>query len=200
MVRITDCGSDLTGGFHTLNPNGQELHLCQRIALPQNPQHIVDRSAGGTGNNSNGAGVFRNGLFMGRIEQSLRGKFLLQLFKCGIQITHTVHRHIGAVQLVSAITGEDRNLTHSNDLHAIFRTETQAHGIALKHDTLQGSALILQREVMMTGGIQLVVADLATDGNLIQQLVAVHFSTDIFIDLRDRQHLLCHVIPPDSEM
>ena len=44
----------------------------------------------------------------------------------------------------------------------------------------------------MPGGIQLVIADFTPDGNLRQQRIRVHFTPKIFIQLGNRQYVLCH--------
>ena len=59
------------GSFHTLDPDRQKPDLGQRIALIQDPQHIVDRRTGAAGNNANGSREFGNGLFMSRIKKAL---------------------------------------------------------------------------------------------------------------------------------
>ena len=79
---------------------------------------------------------------MGGIEKSLGGQLLLHLLKGRMEITHAVHRHSGAVKLVSAVSGIDGYLAHGNDLHTVFRPEPEPHGIALEHDALQCAALV----------------------------------------------------------
>ncbi len=118
---------------------------------------------------------------MGRVKKTLCGQLGLQLLKCSIKITDTVHGHRGAVKLIDAVTGIDGDLTHGDDFHAIIRPKTESNCISLKHDTFQRCRFILQREVMMTGGIDLVIADLAPDGDTVQQRIIVQSATDIFI-------------------
>ena len=196
MVGISDGSRDLTGSFRTLDTDRQQLHMGQRVTLTQDPQHIVHRRTGGTGDDTNSAGILRQRLLMGRIKQPLGSQFLLQLLKGGIEITHAVHSHGSAVKLIGAVSGINGDLAHSNDLHTVFRTKPQAHGIAFEHHTLQRAALILQCEIMMAGRIHFVVADLTADSHLVEQGIRVHFTTNVFIQLGNGQHILCHFIPP----
>ena len=133
---------------------------------------------------------------MGGIKQALCCQLLFQLLEGRIEVTHAVHGHGGAVQLVSAVSGKHGNLAHSDDLHAVFRPEPEPHGISLEHDALQRAAFILQREVMVARGVHLVVADLATDCHLGEQRVSIQAAADVFIQLGDGQNILCHIIPP----
>ena len=183
MIGIADGCGNLTGGFHALHPYRQQQDFAQRIPLAQNPKHIVHRSAGGAGDDTDGTGIFGQRLFVGRIKQALGRQSLLQLFKGSVQIPNAVHSHGGTVQLIGTVSGEHRNLTHGNDLHAVFRPESEPHGIALEQDTPEGSGLIFQRKVMMAGGIELIVADLALDSHLIQQLIRIHPAFDVFVQL-----------------
>ena len=80
---------------------------------------------------------------MGRIKQPLGRQLLFQLLKCSVQIADAIQRHGGAVKLVSTVPGVYGNAAHGNDLHAVLRTETQAHGIALEDHALQRAAFIL---------------------------------------------------------
>ena len=105
---------------------------------------------------------------MCRIKESLCCQFFLQLLKSSIEITYTVHGHGIAVELIGSVSGIDSHLTHSNDLHTVFRTESKTKGIALKHDASQLAVFIFQCEVMVTGGIEFIIADLTTYGNSIQ--------------------------------
>ena len=191
-VGILDGRGDLTGSLRSLYPDGKQPHLGQRITLAQDPQHIMDSGTGGAGNDANGTRVSGQRLLMGRVKQALGGQLLLELLEGGIEVTHTVHGHGSDIQLVCAVPGENRYLTHGDNLHTVLRPEPEPHGISLEHDAFQGAALVLQGKVMMAGGIHLVVADLTLYRNRVQKPVRIHHLADIFVDLADRKHLLCH--------
>ena len=40
VVSIRDGRGNLSGCFHSLNPDRQQSDTAQRVPLPQNPQHI----------------------------------------------------------------------------------------------------------------------------------------------------------------
>ena len=67
-VGIPDGRGDFPRRFRALHPNGQEPHLCQRIPLSENAEHIMHRRAGGTGDDSDGAGAFGQRLFAGGVK------------------------------------------------------------------------------------------------------------------------------------
>ena len=140
----------------------------------------MHRRTGGTGDDSDGAGIFGQGLFVSRVKQALGRQLFLQLLKGGVQVAYAVHGHGGAVQLIRPVPGVDRDLAHGNDLHAVVRPKAQTHGIALEHDTLQGRPFVFQRKIVVPRWVDLIIADLAPDGHLPQKGVVVQPSTDVF--------------------
>ena len=90
---------------------------------------------------------------MGLVKQALLPQLFLQLLKGHAQVAGALGRQAGAVQLVRTVAGIDADTARGDDLHAAFRAEAQAHGTALKHDTLQTALAVLQRKVVMAGGV-----------------------------------------------
>ena len=117
---------------------------------------------------------------MSRVKQALGRQLFLHLLKGGVQVAYAVHGHGGAVQLIRPVSGIDRDLAHGNDLHAVVRPEAQTHGIALEHDALQCRPFVFQRKIVVSRGVDLIIADLAPYGHLPQKWVVVQPSTDIF--------------------
>ena len=67
-VGIADGRGDFPRRFRALHPHGQEPHLRQRIAFPENPEHIMHRRAGGAGDDADGAGTFGQRFFVGWVK------------------------------------------------------------------------------------------------------------------------------------
>ena len=59
------------------------------------------------------------------------------------RVRSTLRRKKFTIELIRAVSGIDRDLTHGDDLHAIVRSETQAHRITFKHNTFEGGTVIL---------------------------------------------------------
>ena len=156
----------------------------------------MDRGAGGTGDDTDGTGKGWQWLLVSRIKESLGGQLFLELLKSRMKITDTVHGHGGAIKLIGTVSGKHRNLAHGNDFHAVFRSEPKPHGIALKHDASQRAVGVFQSKVMMTGGILLIVADLPPNGQIVQNGIRIHPAADVFVDLGNGKHFLCHMITP----
>ena len=129
---------------------------------------------------------------MSRVKEALGRQFLFQLLKGNIQIAHAVDRQGHAVQLIGSVSGVHGDLAHGDDLHAVFRPEPEPHGIALEHNTAQGTGLVLQSKIVVAGRVLFVVADLAPDGHGIEKRVGIHPAPDVFVQLGNGKHLLLH--------
>ena len=90
VVGIVNGRGNFSRSLGTLNPYRKQFNLDQRIAFVENPQHIMDRRTGGAGDNSNGAGIPGDGLFMVRIKKSLRMELPLQLLKGSVEVPHSI--------------------------------------------------------------------------------------------------------------
>ena len=126
----------------------------------------MDGRTGRTGDDTNGARIFGQGFLRFLGKQALGFQLSFQLLKGRVKITNTVHGHGSTVKLIGAVSRKDGNLAHGNDFHAIFRAEPQAHGISFEHNALQSAGFVLQGEIMVSGGIEFVVADLTPNGYL----------------------------------
>ena len=68
-----------------------------------------------------------------------------------------------AVELVGPVPGEDGDPPLGDDLHAVLRPKSEAQGLSLEHDAADGPLLVLQREVVVARGVELIVGDLPPD-------------------------------------
>ena len=111
--------------------------LCTAAgALAENPEHIMDCRTCRAGNDANGTRVAWQRLLVGWVKETFRRQLFLQRLESRVEIPYTVHCQCAAIELVCAVPWEYGNLAHGNDLHAVFRTESQPHSVPLKHHTL----------------------------------------------------------------
>ena len=150
----------------------------------------MDRRPGAAGNDGDPLGIRRQGLFMGGVKQSLLLELLLQLLKGHIQVPHPVRGQLGAVQLIRAVPGEHADPAEHHRLHAVFRPEPQLHGAAFEHHAPQGALSVLQGEVVVAGGIDLVVGQLAPDVKPGELRRAVDQVLDKTVDLGHGKNML----------
>ena len=90
---------------------------------------------------------------MAFVKQALLPQLFLQLLKGHAQVAGALRRQAGAVQLVGTVAGIDADTAGGDDLHTVFRAEAQARGAAPEHNTLQTALTVLQRKVVMAGGV-----------------------------------------------
>ncbi len=121
---------------------------------------------------------------MSLVEQSLPVQLVLQLFKGHIQIPHAVRRQLGAVELIGPVPWEHADAAIGDDLHPVLRPEPQLHGAALEHDAPQSALPVLQGEVVMPGGVYLIVGQLPPDVDAGELRDAVDDVFDEAVDLR----------------
>lgn len=104
---------------------------------------------------------YGGGVFYGSRQTGPPSALFLQLLKGHTQVAGALGRQAGAVQLVGAVAGIDANTAGGDDLHTVFRAEAQARGAAPEHNALQTALAVLQRKVVMAGGVYLIVGELA---------------------------------------
>ena len=189
-VGVPDGAHDLRWGLRPLDPHRQQQHLGDGIAPAQNADHIVDRRPGAAGNDGDALGVQRQRLLVSRVKQPLLLELLLQLLKGHIQVPYPVRRQLGAVQLICTVPGKHADPAEYHGLHAVFRPEPQLHGAGLEHDAPQGALSVLQGEVVVAGGIDLVVGQLAPDVKSGELRRAVDQVLDKTVDLGHGKNML----------
>ena len=152
-IGVTDGAGDLRRGLSSLHANGQQKDLGDGIAAAEDADHVVDRRTCRGGDDGDAPGIWRQGLFMAFVKQALLPQLFLQLLKGHTQVAGALGRQAGTVQLVGAVAGIDADTAGGDDLHTVFRAEAQAHGTAPEHNTLQTALAVLQRKVVMAGGV-----------------------------------------------
>ena len=152
-IGVTDGAGDLRRGLSSLHANGQQKDLGDGIAAAEDADHVVDRRACRGGDDGDAPGIWRQGFFMDLVKQALLPQLFLQLLKGHTQVAGALGRQAGAVQLIGAVAGIDADTAGGDDLHTVFRAEAQARGAAPEHNTLQTALAVLQRKVVMAGGV-----------------------------------------------
>ena len=189
-VGIADGPCDLRRCLHTLHPHRQQQYLSQGVAVAQNPDHVVDRRTGAAGNNGDPLGELRQRLFVGRVEKSLVVELILQLLEGHEQIAHAVGGQAVTVELILAVPGVDADAAAGDDLHAVAGPELQMLGCAPEHDAAQNARFVLQGKVVVAGGVDLVVGQLAPHQDVPQNRLTLDQVLDILVDFTDRINTL----------
>ena len=122
---------------------------------------------------------------MGRIEQALCGKLFLQLLKGDLQIADALRHDAGAIQLIGSVAQIYGNAAEHRNAHAVFRPEAQSGGAALEHDAAQAALAVLQRKIVVPGGIDLVVGQFAAHAHIGQKTVRIQQRADMLVELGD---------------
>ena len=100
---------------------------------------------------------------MGLVEQALGIEPLLELFKGNLEVPNPIRNNRGAIELICAITGIDPETAAYKHSHPVLWPESKLYCAAAEHHALQTALLVLQRKVMMTGGVDLVIREFPLD-------------------------------------
>ena len=149
----------------------------------------MDRRARRRGDDGNALWVAGQRLFVGGIEQALPIQLFLQLLEGHIQVAHAVGRQAAAIQLVRAVPRVDADTAGGDDLHPVFRLEAQLHSRALEHHTAQGAFAVLEGEVVVAGGVHLVVGHLAPQQQVAEGGHGLHQLLDTAVQFGDGKYM-----------
>ena len=94
---------------------------------------------------------------MRRVKKPLGIQLGLELLEGNLKIACPLGHDLRAIELIGAIPRIDGDPAPDRDAHAVLRAKTQLHGAVFEHDALQAAFTVFQREVMVPGGIDLVV-------------------------------------------
>ena len=153
----------------------------------------MHRRAGGRGDDGDGLRVFRQRLFVRGIEKPLALQLRLELLEGDVQVARALRRELGDIKLIGPVAREHADAPEGDDLHAVLGTEAQTQGVSLEQHAAHRALGVLEREVVVARGVELVVRDLAAHEDLLQLRHAVEQSLDEVVGLADREdHLLFH--------
>ena len=123
---------------------------------------------------------------MGNIEQALLVQTFFELVKGQLQGASPLGDQMGAVELIGAVPGIDSDPANGDYRHPVLGDEPQRKSVALEQDTAKRPIGILNRKIMVTRGVSLIVADLAPHTDILQRRVVVKKVFHIGIQLRNR--------------
>ena len=151
------------GGLLPLHTDRKKQDLGQGKTAAENADHIMNGRSCGTGDHADAPWVGRKGLFMLGIKKTLGIQALLKLLEGDVQVTQAVGDQSGAVKLIATVSRIDADLAGGHYLHAVLRAETEVFGHTCKHDAAQGTLSVLEGEIVVAGGVNLIIGDLTTD-------------------------------------
>ena len=117
-------------------------------------------------------------------KQPLREQLCLELFIRRMKIAQTFRLNGGDIELIGSVPRMDGDAPGADHRHAVFRAETQPRSVGAEHDAPDRRARILEREIMMSRGIDLIIGKLAADINAAQRAVAFYNGAYVLRDLR----------------
>ena len=156
-VRVAQRAGDLRRGLGSLHAHAEELDLRQRPARAENAEHIVHRRAGGRGDDGDGFRVPRQRLLMRGVEQPLALQLRLELLEGDVQVARALRRELGDIKLIGPVAREHADAPEGDDLHAVLGTEAQTQGVSLEQHAAHRALGVLEREVVVARGVELVV-------------------------------------------
>ena len=177
----------LRRGLRALHAHRQEDDLRHRPAPAQHADYVVHRRPRAAGNDRNALGIARNGLFMRRVEQALLFELGLELFVGDLQISAALRHQRLAVELIRPVARVHADAPVGRDAHAALRPEAQLAGRRTEHDALERALRVLEREIMVARGVDLVIGQLPAHGDRAQEPVTVHQRLYIGVELGDGQ-------------
>ena len=183
-VGVADGADDLRRGLHALHAHGQQHDLRHRPALAQDADDIVHRRASRGGDDGYALRIARDGLLVHGVEEALLTELFLQLLIGHLQISRALGHEALAVELVGPVPRIDRDAAPGCDAHAALRAEAQLRGRGAEHDAAQAGLRVLEREIVMPRGVDLVVRQLAAHADGAEQGVRLNKSLYPCVQLR----------------
>ena len=142
-----------------LNPHWKHHHADPWRTAGQDVEHVLDCCARGRSDKSDNPRKFGNRLLVVLIKKPLFKELLFQRLKTCLKTPLPFHLHLLDHHLVLAALLIDRDVPKNLNLRAVSQSHATARGRTAKHDTGQLRAGILQGEVLVSAGLQPVIAD-----------------------------------------
>ena len=154
-----------------------------RIPPARHGDDVTHGSPGGRRDDADSAGMGRDGLFKGRIKESLRGKALLQ----GLESQHQVpgadgHQHIH-IELIHTVPLIDIDAADAEHHIPVTGQRLETPRAAGEHHAFKEALAVLQIEVAVARRIAPEIGDLALDLQAAQFRAAVDQAFHHIIDL-----------------
>ena len=164
-----------------------DQHTHPRRATRQNVQHVANRRARWRRHQCHHIRETRNRLLPRRIKQTLGMQLALQRLKTRLQAALPARLHLPHDHLILPTRLIHRKLAQKLHLHAIRETCRHARGRSAKQHAGKLRTRILQREVLMSGGLQTVIADFSLHPNAAN--AALQHLANLAGELRHGEHL-----------
>ena len=122
-------------------------------------------------------------------ELALRHRYLiLKVPFGGEELCRRLRREYGVSIVLNPETEREPASVHM----AFDPAEAQGDGVPPEHDAPQGALSVLQGEIVVAGGVHLIVGDLAPDADAGQHGFVVQQELHQFVDLRDAENMPLH--------
>jgi hypothetical protein len=149
------------------------------VSAGNDVEKVADDSAGGRGDDADGAGKCRQGTLARLLEEAFGFEALLELFECELKGTCSDRLHGFSDQLHLAALLVDADAAADQDVEAVFGSEAKEHGLAAEEDDGELGVGVLEGEVDVAGRSGAVIGNLAFDPDVAVLLL------DEFADLGD---------------
>ena len=171
-VEFGECGFDFGGSGFALNGDGVEQNVEAGVAAGDDVKEVADDSAGGRGDDADGAGKSGQGALAFGVEEAFGFEAFLELLEGELEraCAYGLHGFGDELHLTALLV--DADTAADQDVETIFRAETEKHGLAAEENDGELSVSVFQGEVDMAGGGGAVVGDFTFDPD-----VAVLLST-----------------------
>ena len=183
LIQGPDPPYDAVRRIPALHQGGIEDQLHIWIPPPGYVADILNGGSRGSSYDADPHGISRDRLFVAGIEHPHLLKLLLQLFEALVKLSPAGKGCRSCVKLIAPRLLIDGDLPP--DLHLLSVTEAEAKPLPVpcEHDAGDGSSLILQGKINMTGGVIFTVADFALYTDIGKGVIPYKQVFDICVDL-----------------
>ena len=196
FVGVADRARDLRRRFRPLHAHRHDKQLRHGPASAEDADHIVHRRPGRGGDDRNASRDLRQRLLVGVIKQALFLQPCLELLKGDLQIAGPLGHQLGAVELIRPVAHEHGDAPPRRHPHAALRTEAEPGGAAFEHHAAQAALTVLERKIVVPGGVDLVVGELAPDADVGEHGFALQQIADDAVELCYGKRLVHRLLPP----
>src|SRR5687768_2303720 len=142
---------NLSASAFALDPGGRQHEMRVRISPPQHANDVPQCSAVKRRDDADSAGERRQRTFTCRVEQTLGGQLLLELFECLLQRAETLRLDVLADNLIFAFGVVDADLAARHHLQSVLRLELQVAHRGSEHYRFDLRRAVFQREIHVPG-------------------------------------------------
>ena len=123
------------------------------------------------------------------VEEPLGGQLGLELLIGHLQIARALRHQALAIELIGPVARVDGDTAKGRDAHAALRPETELRGSRAEHHAAQAGFRVLEREIVVARGVDLVVRELAPDIDGAEHGIGLYEALYAGVELRYAQRL-----------